>query len=81
VTALSEQVRENYTRDEEFVKALRHNLERYTELLAVLWKELKHFQDTLIDMLPLEKEIENIERIGYLLKTTRDLIQTIEKNL
>jgi len=32
-------------------------------------------------MLPLEKEIENIERIGYLLKTTRDLIQTIEKNL
>ena len=63
---------ENIKEDEE------SELERYRRLLPLIRKELGRILCTLIDMLPLEREMENIERMGHLLVTVRDLIQIVE---
>ena len=53
-------------------------LKKLRERLSLIRQELGRILCTLIDMLPLEREMENIERIGHLLVTVRDLIQIIE---
>jgi len=51
------------------------------EVLSVVKDYLVRFQNILIDMLVLEKEMENIEGIAIMLKDIRDLIGIVEKYL
>jgi len=53
-------------------------LEKLRERLSLIREELGRILYTLIDILSLEKEIENIDRIAHLLVIVRDLIQIVE---